>query len=358
MHAIRVSLGARSYNTYIGASALDEMIVHLRRAKAGNRLIIITNTTVLELYGLRLKETLLSAGFEVSLFSVPDGEGFKSLESAGRLYTEMSEVFADRSTTMLALGGGVIGDLAGFVAGTYMRGIPLIQLPTTLLSQVDSSIGGKTAVNYGRLKNQIGTFYQPRAVFCDTSVLKTLAAEHISNGFAEIIKSAVIGDRELFGILTRHTAELQAADGQLLETIIKRAAAVKARIVSRDEHDNGVRNTLNLGHTIGHAIESVTSFSISHGAAIAMGMVAAGRISVMMELMPPHELEALINLIDGAGLPTSVTGINVADLFNAIKHDKKATNGSVKFILPLRIGRAVASDKVTLDLIAEVLTEQ
>lgn len=357
MHAIRVALGARSYNTYIGTGVLDGLATHLRCAKLGSKLTIITNPTVFELHGFSLKNTLINAGFEVNVLTVSDGEEYKSLESAGELYDEMSAALTERNNTVLALGGGVIGDLAGFVAATYMRGVSLIHLPTTLLAQVDSSIGGKTAVNHGRFKNQIGVIYQPRAVFSDTSVLKTLPDQHISNGIAEIIKSAVIGDKVLFGMLARRMLELKGRNERLLEEVIRRATAVKARIVSRDEHDNGIRNTLNFGHTIGHAIESVTAFDVSHGAAVAMGMAAAGRIAARMGLFAQRDLENLISVIAGAGLPTSAASVNTADILKAIKHDKKAVSGLVKFILPVRIGKVVITNKVTLDMVAEVLSE-
>ena len=357
MQAIRVSLGAKSYNTYIGAGVLRGLVMHLRRAKLSNRIVLITNPTVYELYGITLREALLNNGFDVNVFYVPDGEEYKSLESAGRLLTEMSEALIGRNATVLALGGGVIGDLAGFVAATYMRGIQLIQLPTTLLAQVDSSIGGKTAVNHGKLKNQIGVFYQPIAVFSDTSVLKTLPDRHISNGLAEVIKSAVIGDRTLFGILARHMPELLEGDERLLQTVIQRAASVKARIVSRDEHDNGMRNTLNFGHTIGHAIESVSSFNVNHGAAVAVGMVMAGRIALQTGLFSQHDLDGLMRVIASAGLPTSMPEINPADILKAMRHDKKAVNGLVKFILPVRIGQVIITNRITFDMVAEALTE-
>jgi len=357
VQTLRVALGTKSYRIVVGAGAMHHLAAYLRRAKVSSRIILITNPIVLELYGLNLKETLNQSGFDVAVLSVPDGEEFKSLESAGKLHADMSEALADRNTTVLALGGGVIGDLAGFVAATYMRGIPLIHIPTTLLAQVDSSIGGKTAVNHHKLKNNIGVFYQPRAVFSDISALKTLPDCHISNGLAEIIKSAVIGDRTLFGLLMRHMSRLKEGDERLLESAILHAAAVKARIVSRDEHDTGIRNTLNFGHTIGHAIESVSSFKVSHGNAVAIGMASAGRIAAHMRLLSAHDLKCLTSVITDAGLPTSIPDINPQDVLAAIKHDKKAVNGMVKFILPVRIGKVVITNNVTQDMISKVLTE-
>jgi 3-dehydroquinate synthase len=323
----------------------------------GPRLVLITNPCVFEMHGYNLKESLIDNGFDINVLTVPDGEEYKSLETAGSLYGQMSAGFAERSTPVLALGGGVIGDLAGFVAATYMRGMPLVQIPTTLLAQVDSSIGGKTAVNHGKLKNQIGVFYQPAAVFSDTSVLKTLPDAQLSNGLAETIKSAVIGDRMLFAILERRMANLKEYEDNILETVILHAAAVKADIVSRDERDSGLRNKLNFGHTVGHAIEAVTNFKVNHGTAVAVGMVIAARIACRMHLFHPKDLERLIKVIAAAGLPTAMPEVNTADVLDAIKHDKKISDGRIKFILPVRIGQVIISDKVSLDMVAEALAE-
>ncbi len=357
MHTIRVSPRSARYNVYIGAGVLRDIAAHLKRANMGPRLILITNPCVFEMYGYNLKENLTGNGFDINVLTVPDGEEHKSIETAGRLYGQLAESFAERSTPVLALGGGVIGDLAGFVAATYMRGMPLIQIPTTLLAQVDSSIGGKTAVNHGKLKNQIGVFYQPSAVFSDISVLKTLPDAQLSNGLAETIKSAVIGDRMLFAILEHKMANLREHEEDTLEKAILRAVTVKARIVSRDERDSGLRNKLNFGHTIGHAIEAVTDFKVNHGTAVAVGMVIAARIACRMHLFPQKDLERLINVIAAAGLPTAMPEVNTADILNAIKHDKKISDSKVKFILPVRIGQVIITDKVSLDIVAGALAE-
>ena len=357
MQTLKVSLGSRSYNIYAGAGVLRDLSAHLKRAGMGNRLALVTNPFVFELYGFNLKEDLMRDGFEVNVLTVPDGEEYKSLETAGRLYGEMNAALVERGTPVLALGGGVIGDLAGFIAATYMRGVPLIHLPTTLLAQVDSSIGGKTAVNHGKLKNQIGVFYQPRAVFSDTSVLKTLSPAQLSNGLAEVIKSAVVGDRLLFELLEREMADLREGDEKTLEAVILHAAAVKTRIVSRDERDSGPRNLLNFGHTVGHAIESVTAFKVNHGTAVAVGMVTAGRIATRLGLFPQPDLARLTSVIAAAGLPTEMPELEIAEVLEAIMHDKKISGGNVKFILPVRIGQAVITDKVDMNMIAEALAE-
>jgi 3-dehydroquinate synthase len=357
MQTLRVSPGYARYNVYIGPGVLQDMPAHLRRAGMGPRLALITNPYVFELHGYNLREYLIEQGFEIEVFTVPDGEEYKSLESAGALYEQMGARFIERQTPVLALGGGVIGDLAGFVAATYMRGMPLIQVPTTLLAQVDSSIGGKTAVNHGKMKNQVGVFYQPAAVFSDTSVLRTLSDCQFYNGLAETIKSAVIGDKMLFMTLERKMANLKEHDENTLATVILHAAAVKAGIVSRDERDSGLRNKLNFGHTVGHAIEAVTNFKVNHGTSVAVGMIIAARIACRIGLFPQKELERLINLVAAAGLPTEMPELNVAEVLEAMKHDKKISEGKVKFILPVRIGQVIITDKVSPEMVAEAMAE-
>jgi 3-dehydroquinate synthase len=318
---------------------------------------MVTNPNVFELHGFKLKEELQAAGFEVGVLMVPDGEEFKSLETAGRLYTDLGAQLAERGSGILALGGGVIGDLAGFVAATYMRGMPLIQIPTTLLAQVDSSIGGKTAVNHGPLKNQIGVFYQPLAVFSDTSVLQTLSPDQISNGLAEVIKSAVIDDTRLFELLEHRMPEVRNLDEKMIEAVILHTAGVKARIVNRDERDKGLRNVLNFGHTTGHALETVTRYKINHGAAVAMGMIVAARISQRMGFFTNSDLARLTGVIMASGLPTQLPEINVSDVLEAIKHDKKVSAGRVKFILPVGIGKVIITDRVELEFVAQALED-
>jgi 3-dehydroquinate synthase len=357
MHILRVSPGPSRYNVYIGPGVLGDIAGRLKHSRRHKRVFLVTNPDVFELHGFKLKEELQAAGFETGTLVVPEGEEFKSLETAGRLYTELASQLAERNTSILALGGGVIGDLAGFVAATYMRGMPLIQIPTTLLAQVDSSIGGKTAVNHGQLKNQIGVFYQPSAVFSDTSVLRTLPPGHISNGLSEVIKSAVIGDPQLFALLEQRMGQVLGLEQKTMDAVIMRTAGVKARIVNHDERDRGLRNLLNLGHTTGHAIETVTRYKINHGTAVAIGMIVAARISRRMGLFSQRDLGRLTGVIMAAGLPTSMPDINTADVLEAVKHDKKITSGRLKFILPSGIGKVIMSDRVDLGMVAQALEE-
>jgi 3-dehydroquinate synthase len=301
-------------------------------------------------------ESLASEGLSGTTLEVAEGEEQKSLETAGRLYTELSRLDAERSIPILALGGGVIGDLAGFVAATYMRGVPLVQLPTTLLAQVDSSIGGKVAVNHGRLKNNIGAFYQPRLVLSDTVVLKTLPAREFANGLAEVIKSAVIGDGDLFSFLETNLDSIKGQKEEVLEEIVFRSARIKAAVVEKDETDQDLRNVLNFGHTVGHGIETASGFMIEHGGAVAIGMLAAAAVSQRLGLFGEDEFARLKALIRAACLPTEVSGGKVNDILAAMRHDKKIEGGRLRFVLPRAIGDVIISDEVELSLVEEVLT--
>jgi 3-dehydroquinate synthase len=356
MKGIRVNLGCSSYPVFIGSGTLQHCPVWLRQQRLETPVFLVTNPTVFDLYGHAFKESLQNAGLETQVLMVPDGESYKSLDTAIKLYSELNQHKAGRHTPLLALGGGVIGDLAGFVAATYMRGMPLIHLPTTLVAQVDSSIGGKTAVNNATIKNQIGTFYQPRAVISDTDTLRSLARRDISNGLAEIIKSAVIRDASLFRFLENNMHSLKSGDSRALNHVILRTASIKAAIVARDEHDLGIRNILNFGHTIGHGIEAATRFQVNHGEAVALGMLAAARISRQLGMFPPSDFSRLQNLICQAGLPLTMPEIDINAIMEAITHDKKISGGKIRFILPLKIGRAAISDRVDTAMIAAALS--
>ncbi|MFH1003724.1 MAG: 3-dehydroquinate synthase, partial [Chloroflexota bacterium] len=274
---------------------------------------------------------------------------------AGRLYAELTEARAERLTPVLALGGGVIGDLAGFVAATYLRGVPLIQLPTTLLAQVDSSIGGKVAVDYGQLKNRIGAFYQPRLVITDTATLQTLPPPLLADGLAEVIKSAVIRDKELFVYLEKHLAAILALEEERLEEVVFRTARIKAAVVAADEKESGLRAILNYGHTVGHALETVSDFGLSHGAAVAIGMVVAAALAQRMGLLKAEVVTRLEKLVRGAGLPIRIPGLDPERIIKAVGYDKKVMQGRARFILPRDIGEVFISDEVSLPLLKEVL---
>jgi 3-dehydroquinate synthase len=268
----------------------------------------------------------------------------------------MTAFGAERGTPVLALGGGVIGDVAGFVAATYMRGMPLLQLPTTLLAQVDSSIGGKVAVNHGQLKNKIGAFYQPRAVIADISTLRTLPPKQIASGLGEVIKCAVIMDADFFTYLEDHLAQTKALDEKTLEHIVTVCAGIKADVVVKDERDLGLRNVLNFGHTVGHAIESLTDFGVSHGQAVAAGMVAASTIAVEMGVLEKSDLARIRKLLKRAGLITRMPELDPAKVMGTMTHDKKAAGGKIKFVLPRRIGEVFVTDEVSPALVERILS--
>jgi 3-dehydroquinate synthase len=255
------------------------------------------------------------------------------------------------------LGGGVIGDLAGFVAATYMRGMPLVQLPTTLLAQVDSSVGGKTAVNHGQIKNNVGVFYQPKAVIADIDTLNTLPKIELENGLAEVIKYGLIRDKELLHIVRSKIERLKSLTPRLVEEAVARCVSIKAEITEKDEKDLGLRNILNLGHTVGHAVEAVSHYEIKHGQAVAIGMVAAAGIAQKMGILPIDDMEAIKEVIAGAGLPIKLAGLDIDKIGEAMEHDKKKTDGKLRFILPKSIGEVLISDDVRLETVKQVLEE-
>jgi 3-dehydroquinate synthase len=357
MKTIIVHLPQNNYSIYIGSGILNTTGQKLKDLGFRDKAVIITNPVVYKLYGAAVKNSLLEAGFQTTVFVVPDGEENKSLVSAGVLYHQLAEWGAERSTVILALGGGVIGDLAGFVAATYMRGVPLVQLPTTLLSQCDSSIGGKTAVNHAQLKNEIGAFYQPRMTIADTAALKTLPKSELINGLGEVIKYAVIKDMEFFTWLEKNLDRILSLDDNVLETIVAKSAQIKAEIVESDEKDMGLRNILNFGHTVGHAVESISHYQVAHGKAIAIGMVAASQISVEMGIMGAENTLRLKKLLGKAGLMTGLPQIDVGQLIKAMRFDKKVQSGKIRFILPRTIGQVFITDEVNSAILEKVLME-
>jgi len=356
MKTIRVKLGRNGYFIHVGAGMLAGTADILKELGCSGRAVIITDPTVKNLYGDSIRQSLSGRGFKTAILEIPEGEEYKSLETAGRLYHEMTAFGAERGTPVLALGGGVIGDVAGFVAATYMRGMPLLQLPTTLLAQVDSSIGGKVAVNHGQLKNKIGAFYQPRAVIADISTLRTLPPKQIASGLGEVIKCAVIMDADFFTYLEDHLAQTKALDEKTLEHIVTVCAGIKADVVVKDERDLGLRNVLNFGHTVGHAIESLTDFGVSHGQAVAAGMVAASTIAVEMGVLEKSDLARIRKLLKRAGLITRMPELDPAKVMGTMTHDKKAAGGKIKFVLPRRIGEVFVTDEVSPALVERILS--
>ena len=357
MEKFRVNLGNNSYDVLIGSGLLAQTGARLTELGFSGKAVIVTDSTVKKLYGNALKKSLTAGGFETLLIEVPQGEEQKSLETAGKLYEQLTDFYAERNTPVLALGGGVIGDLTGFVAATYMRGVPLLQIPTTLLAQGDSSIGGKTAVNHGQLKNKVGAFYHPKLTISDISTLKTLSQRALSDGLAEIIKHGVILDGGFFSYLEKNLAKIRAFDERVLEKVVSHSAEIKAGIVEKDELDLGQRNILNFGHTVGHAIESVSELKVWHGEAVAIGMLAEAAISHKMGKLNKPELDRLEAVITGAGLPTRIPSLPVKELIQAMQHDKKIVGGKIKFILPIKIGEVFITDEVSPSLLEKVLQD-
>ncbi len=358
MKTVTLTLSSGSYDVIVGSGALAESGYHLKRLGFKGKLAIITDTTVRMLYANALKQTLLASGFEVTILNGPDSEEEKSLDTAGRLYQELTDMHAERSTPVVALGGGVIGDLAGFVAATYQRGVPLVQIPTTLLAQADSSLGGKTAVNHGQLKNRIGAFYQPILTISDTNALKTLTKEQLSEGLCEIIKHGAICDADLFAYVESNLDRILECDDEALETIVSRSVEIKAEVVEQDERDLGLRNILNYGHTIGHAVETVSDFQVSHGRAVAIGMLAAAEISKRMGLLNKSDVARLEELLTRAGLLAPVSKMEVDRLIETMHHDKKIVEGKIKFVLLKAIGEVIVIDDTNLEMVKDVLSEK
>ncbi len=348
MHIVNVSLGDRSYDIEIGSS-MDQTGSRLQGLGLGRKTAVVTNPTVKKLYGQRLVDSLKAAGFLVMSIEVPDGEQFKNLDWANAIYTALLINSFDRKSPLVALGGGVIGDLTGFAAATFMRGVPFIQVPTTLLAMVDSSVGGKTGVNHAMGKNMIGAFYQPRKVLMDLGVLKSLPEEEILAGLAEVIKYGVVRDAALFEYLEKNREKILALDTDALTHIIRRSCEIKADVVSRDEREGGLRAILNFGHTVGHAIETAESYAIRHGYAVAIGMVYASRLAYRAGVCDQAVPGRVEHLIRSYGLPTDFSALSrrpaVIELMDTIQVDKKAEGGKVKFVLPKKIGEVVITQE-------------
>ncbi len=353
--AIDIDLGERSYKIYIGSDILKN-ISDILRSCAWKRVVIITNPSVNKLYGGVVSSGLRGAGFDSHTVEVPDGEEFKTIREAERLYDELITLKLDRGSAIAALGGGVIGDLAGFVAATYMRGIPYIQIPTSLLAQVDSSVGGKTAVNHPEGKNMIGVFYQPMAVFIDTATLKTLPREELLAGLAEIVKYGIIADVDLFEYLERNIQAVLSLNHDALGYIVRTSCRIKGRVVEADEKETGYRAILNFGHTIGHAIETLTHYrDFRHGEAVSIGMIYAARLSEEMGLCDREDTARIETLLGNIGLPTQLPDLKPDDIIASIYLDKKARNDKIRFVLMEGIGKVKIGEDISPAILRKVL---
>ena len=351
---IRVDLGEDSYDIVIGSGCLGRLGSLMRSFDLTDRALVVTHPDIATLYGERAADSLRTAGFEPAVIEVPAGEEQKSLQWAEKLYDAMLSHRMDRRSPVIALGGGVVGDLAGFAAATFLRGIPFIQAPTSLLAQVDASVGGKVAVDHRRGKNLIGAFYQPLLVLASLDTLDSLPDRELRAGMAEVIKYGVIADAGLFTYIEGRLDEILRREYGALAHLVARSCEIKADVVAGDEREQGRRAILNFGHTMGHAIETQTG--MLHGEAVAIGMVYAARVAERMGMLDGDSVQRLIELVRRTGLPVRCDGLDASATLETMKLDKKSVGGRLRFILPERIGAVVIRDDVPNDYIRSVLT--
>jgi 3-dehydroquinate synthase len=345
-----------TYPVYIEPDAMAALPAWLQRLQIHGRAWLVSDDTVMQLHSNHVLMVLQESGWEAQAFAIPAGEEYKTLMTVQRVYDWLLSHSVERGDVLLALGGGVVGDLAGFVAATILRGVALIQLPTTVLAMVDSAIGGKTGVDHAQGKNLIGAFYQPRLVLADTSMLWTLPTVERSAGWAEAIKHGVIGDAQLFSDLQRYAQAAVELAEPVTSDLLRRAAAFKVRVVSGDEREQGSRILLNYGHTIGHAIEAESGYMLRHGEAIAIGMMAAGMIANQIGLFPASALDAQQAVLESFGLPTRMPAtFDATAILRRMASDKKVRHKRVRWVLPTSIGTAVVRDDVPEEVVEAVL---
>ncbi len=343
MTEIKVELGAKSYKILIGEKIFAECAQFIFE-KNFSKILVVTDENVLKACGEKFFSELKIFEIDFEIFTIPAGENSKTLDFAEKIFTCAIELGLDRKSLIVAFGGGVVGDLAGFVSATYLRGIDFVQVPTSLLAQVDSSVGGKTAVNHALGKNLIGAFYQPRAVFVDLATLKTLPEREIKSGLAEVIKVAAICDEKFFAYLENNAEKILNCEVEVLEKIIKRSCEIKAEIVSLDEHENNLRFILNFGHTIAHAVEVETNYKkYRHGEAVAIGMIGAAILSKISDA----EILRLTNLIKKFNLPVKAENCSVEKIYLATLRDKKNLHGKINWILLKKIGETKISTEIS-----------
>jgi len=340
MKTLKVDLGQRSYPIFIGSDLIDRPELFEACSKASS-IFIVTNTTVAPLYAERLSKTLASFGKSVRTIALPDGESFKDWKNLQTIFDELLKHGADRQTVLVALGGGVIGDMTGFAAASFMRGIRFIQVPTTLLSQVDSSVGGKTGINHPLGKNMIGAFHQPIAVIADLSTLKTLPPRELSAGLAEVIKHGAIADASFLDWIEANTSALLACDIEAMSHAVLRSCEIKSAVVSADEREGGVRATLNFGHTFGHAIEAGMGYGEwLHGEAVGCGMVMGAKLSCLLKKITQADADRLTRIIHAMHLPTTAPKFGADRYIDLMQVDKKAEGGQIRYVLLEQIGKA------------------
>lgn len=356
MKSITVGLGERSYPILIQLGLLDKIGGELHQNPFAKRYAIIADDNVAAMFGERLLASLRDSGIPAEMITFAHGEASKNLGTIAELSSTLARLGFDRKDGLLALGGGVTGDITGFLAACYMRSIPFAQVPTTLLAQVDSSVGGKTGVDIPEGKNLVGAFYQPKAVFIDSEILRQLPKDELLNGLAEVIKYGVIYDRDFFRFLEMSRKDILALDLHVLEDVIARCCKIKTAVVEADEKESDLRRILNFGHTIGHAVEAVSGYTLAHGSAVAMGMVAEARLAVLKGILESREKERLENLIHEYGLPVAIPQeYDRARIQEYLLADKKTIDGKVFFVLPASIGKVIITDELEAGMVAEVL---
>jgi 3-dehydroquinate synthase len=356
MKKIQVGLGERAYPIVIREGLLADIGQDLRQKTVAKRYAVVADEHVSGLYGGELLDSMARAGLATELLAFPRGEASKNLATVGDLASRLARLGFDRKDGLIALGGGVTGDITGFLAAVYMRGIPFVQVPTTLLAQVDSSVGGKTGVDIPEGKNLVGAFYQPRAVYIDTRALLSLPAAEILNGLAEVIKYGVIYDAAFFELLAARRPDILRRDLDILEEVIARCCTIKAEVVAADEKEADLRRILNFGHTIGHAVEAASGYALAHGQAVAIGMVAAAELAVASRGFSRPEADRLRAVIAAFGLPVAIPGnLKPALVKSYLKTDKKTVGGRPFFVLPTRIGAVTITDDVAEELIEKVI---
>ncbi|MDZ7642215.1 MAG: 3-dehydroquinate synthase [Desulfurivibrio sp.] len=353
---VEVGLAERAYEIIIAEGLLGAVGGDLAAAGLARRWVVVADDRVAGLFGEELRAGLTAAGLSAEILTFPHGEGSKNLATVAELASGLARLGLERGDGLIALGGGVSGDITGFLASIYMRGIPFVQVPTSLLAQVDSSVGGKTGVDIPEGKNLVGTFYQPRRVYIDPGVLAALPAAEMLNGLAEIIKYAVIYDADFFRLLEEQRPAILDCRREVLATVIKRCCEIKAAVVAADERESDWRRILNFGHTLGHAVEAASGYTLAHGLAVAIGMALVAEIAVGKQLWSREEAARLRRLLTDYGLPVTVpAGLEAARIKSYLKTDKKSVAGRPFFVLPTTIGRVTITSEVEEELIDRAL---
>jgi 3-dehydroquinate synthase len=356
MLKMNVSLAERTYPIYISTdfAGLGKACLN---AKLSGKLVIVTDTNVNSYYGDECDGQLSQAGYEVSRYIIEAGEKSKNLDNVREIYRFLSNLKLDRQSTLLALGGGVVGDITGFAAATYLRGINFVQIPTSLLAQADSSIGGKTGVDFEGNKNIIGAFHQPRFVHINVNTLRTLPVKELRSGLAEVIKHGLIIDGDFYEYVDYNISKIFGFDENVLQYMTKMNCSIKGSVVEQDEKENGLRAILNFGHTMGHAVESVSEFTLLHGECVSIGIVGACKMAQKLEMMDEKKVNQVIGTLAKVGLPVKLSGFDVDKVYETMFHDKKTKGGKLTFILPKAIGEVLQCSIENEVLVKKVLEE-